>query len=285
MAAAPGEAGGFGLHLVDRWRAGGACTRAARTSGSSSPTPAPPADRVACARRGRVRRCAGHAPAPRARPDRAAARRHAGARPGRARRHLRARRRPALARHGPPLPRARRGGRADDRAPRARSRSSSTRRSPTAATSRCSRSGCGSAAATSSSSTCALRRPRAGVGDRRPRRPLQGSALFAAIVGPRLARRRSRWRGAAAGAARPLPRLLAALDAAGRGSCAEPQRQSRIRRTRTASHAGGRSVTPAGPQAGPATPLAERVEQARPAGRARGPATGRSHEHVGQRPV
>ena len=46
-------------------------------------------------------------------------------------------------------------------------------------------------------------------------RPLQGSALFAAIVGPRLARRRSRWRGAAAGAARPLPRLLAALDAAG----------------------------------------------------------------------
>jgi hypothetical protein len=46
-------------------------------------------------------------------------------------------------------------------------------------------------------------------------RPLQGSALFAAIVGPRLARRRSRWRGAAAVAARPLPRVLAALDAAG----------------------------------------------------------------------
>ena len=46
-------------------------------------------------------------------------------------------------------------------------------------------------------------------------RPLQGSALFAAIVGPRLARRRSRWRGLAAGAARPLPRLLAGLDAAG----------------------------------------------------------------------
>lgn len=46
-------------------------------------------------------------------------------------------------------------------------------------------------------------------------RPLQGSALFAAIVGPRLARRRSRWRGLAAVAARPLPRLLAGLDAAG----------------------------------------------------------------------
>src|SRR3954452_6770615 len=46
-------------------------------------------------------------------------------------------------------------------------------------------------------------------------RPLAGAALFISVVGPRVGRRRSRWRGAAALAARPLPRLLRALDAAG----------------------------------------------------------------------
>ena len=46
-------------------------------------------------------------------------------------------------------------------------------------------------------------------------RPLAGTALFAAVVGPRLARRRGRWRGVVAGAARPLPRMLEAFDRAG----------------------------------------------------------------------
>src|SRR3954447_16235030 len=46
-------------------------------------------------------------------------------------------------------------------------------------------------------------------------RPLAGTALFAAVLGPRLARRRSRGKGIAAQAARPVPRLLAAMDAAG----------------------------------------------------------------------
>jgi hypothetical protein len=46
-------------------------------------------------------------------------------------------------------------------------------------------------------------------------RPMAGAALFAALVGPRIARRRARWRGAAAQVARPLPRLLRAMDAAG----------------------------------------------------------------------
>jgi hypothetical protein len=46
-------------------------------------------------------------------------------------------------------------------------------------------------------------------------RPMAGAALFAAVVGPRVVRRRGRWRGVAALAARPLPRLLRALDAAG----------------------------------------------------------------------
>jgi len=46
-------------------------------------------------------------------------------------------------------------------------------------------------------------------------RPLAGVALFAAVVGPRLARRRSRWKGLAAQGARPLPVLLRAIDAAG----------------------------------------------------------------------
>src|SRR4051812_35471219 len=46
-------------------------------------------------------------------------------------------------------------------------------------------------------------------------RPMAGAALFAGVVGPRIARRRARWRGVAAQAARPLPRALRALDAAG----------------------------------------------------------------------
>jgi len=46
-------------------------------------------------------------------------------------------------------------------------------------------------------------------------RPLASVAVFAAVVGPRLARRRGRWRGVAAQAARPLPAVLRAFDAAG----------------------------------------------------------------------
>src|SRR4051794_28393866 len=46
-------------------------------------------------------------------------------------------------------------------------------------------------------------------------RPLAATALFAALLGPRLARRRSRWRGITAQAARPVPRVLAAMEAAG----------------------------------------------------------------------
>src|SRR3954447_16042431 len=46
-------------------------------------------------------------------------------------------------------------------------------------------------------------------------RPLASVAVFAAVVGRRLGRRRGRWQGVVAQAARPLPAVLRAFDAAG----------------------------------------------------------------------
>lgn len=46
-------------------------------------------------------------------------------------------------------------------------------------------------------------------------RPMASVALFASIVGPRVARRRGRWQYVAALTARPLPAVLRAFDMAG----------------------------------------------------------------------